>query len=421
MRMSRKKRHKYRFHPLFWATWTLLLIAIGGVLVWIQQEGLQLNLNQSPSIAQHKGTEHVQVQKQSETSSIVKQPSQAPQGPSDNEVVGNAVGKRDRNKQQSVSPHKPINLVFAGDAMMDWSVKETIRKKGTDYPYVHVKSEIEKADYAFVNLETAITTHHVKDTNQLYNFKSDPIALKGLKNAGFDLVSIANNHTLDFMDKGFLDTLRHLEKADLPYVGGGRTEEEAYKAHTVELNGKKVKFLAFSRFIPQTYWFANGNEPGIAEAYNKSSVLPVIKRERKDCDYLLVYMHWGVEKENRPAPWQRTYAKEIIDAGADAIVGSHVHVLQGFEFYKGKPIAYSIGNFLFPNYVKGRNADTGLLHLTLDNGQVSMAFDPYYIKNDQIVKRDSKYVESQYNYLESISYKAVMNANQVEPAIKASR
>lgn len=311
----------------------------------------------------------------------------------------------------------PIRLVFAGDALMDWSVKETIRKEGPDYPFVYVTEEIQNADFAVVNLETAVTFHDKKDTNQLFNFKSDPISLQGLKNAGFDLVSIANNHTLDFKQKGFLDTLANLHHYELPYMGGGNNREEAYRAHEATIKGKRIKFLAFSRFIPQTYWFAADDRPGIAEAYNKSSVLPVIRKESQDCDYLFVYMHWGVEKNNKPEPWQRTYAREMIDAGADGIVGSHVHVLQGFEWYNGKPIAYSIGNFLFPDYVKGKNADTGLLTLSIEDGEIRMSFSPYQIYRDQIIEKDDAYVKRQLKYLESISYDVAIGADHAVAAI----
>lgn len=304
----------------------------------------------------------------------------------------------------STAKQDAIRIVYAGDALMDWSVKEAIKKNGPDFPFEFVKKEVSAADYAFVNLETSVTNQTEKDTNQIYNFKSDPISLQGLKNAGFDMVSIANNHVLDFKEKGFLDTLKHLDDAGLKYVGGGRNAKEAYSAKTVEIKGQKIKFLAFSRFIPQTYWFAGNNHPGIAEAYNEKSVLPVIEREREGADYLIVYLHWGVEKNNKPEEWQRTYARKIMDAGADAIVGSHVHVLQGFEFYKGKPIAYSIGNFLFPDYVKGVNADTGLLYLTLQNGKIAMEFRPYFIQANQIIKRDENYERKQLDYLESISY-----------------
>ncbi|MVO98484.1 CapA family protein [Paenibacillus lutrae] len=317
---------------------------------------------------------------------------------------------------KQIAPHEPIDLIFAGDALMDWSVKETIKKKGPDYPFQYVKQEVSKADYAFVNLETSVTNASEKDTNQLYNFKSDPVSLRGLKNAGFDLVSIANNHVLDFGRQGFLDTLDNLKQAGLPYVGGGRNSEEAYKAKTVKINGATVKYLAFSRFIPTPDWFAGPDKPGIAQAYDKSAVLPVIKREQKDCDYLFVYMHWGVEKNHKPEEWQRTFAKEMIDAGADGIIGSHVHVLQGFEYYKGKLIAYSIGNFLFPDYVKDAKADTGLLKLKLKNGLITADFNPYYIQKDQIIKRDAAYDQKQLSFLQSISYGVRLRGTAIEPA-----
>ncbi|MFS0837571.1 CapA family protein [Paenibacillus sp. 1P03SA] len=318
--------------------------------------------------------------------------------------------------RKKAGDHTAVNLVFAGDALMDWSVKETIRKKGPDYPFQFVKGEVSKADYAFVNLETSVTDATEKDTNQLYNFKSDPPSLKGLKNAGFDLVSIANNHVLDFGRQGFLDTLNHLKQAGLPYIGGGRNAAEAYKAKTVEINGARIKFLAFSRFIPTRDWFAGPDTPGIAQAYDKSAVLPVIRKEAKDADYVFVYMHWGVEKNHKPEEWQRTFAKEMIDAGADGIIGSHVHVLQGFEFYKGKPIAYSIGNFLFPDYVKDAKADTGLLTLKLVKGKITAEFNPYYIQKDQIVKRDAAYDKKQLEFLQSVSYGVRIRGKAVEPA-----
>ena len=317
--------------------------------------------------------------------------------------------KGELNKDPEVQPpdinqHEPINLIFAGDALMDWSVKETIRKKGPDYPFQFVKSEVKQADYAFVNLETAVTNHNEKDTVQIYNFKSDPASLQGIKGAGFDVVSIANNHVLDYKQKGFLDTLKHLQETGLPYVGGGMNKQEAYRAHTAKIKGKTVKFLAFSRFIPDSSWFAKEDSSGIAEAYTKKNVFTAISNERKDADYLIIYMHWGIEKNHKPEQWQREFAKEMIDLGADAIVGSHVHVLQGFEFYKGKPVAYSIGNFLFPDYVRGAKADTGLLKMQLDNGDIRIEFEPYYIYKDQIIKKDSTYDKKQLKFLESISY-----------------
>lgn len=308
---------------------------------------------------------------------------------------------------------EPLHILYAGDAMFDWSVKEAINRYGPDYPFVHIQSEIERADFSFVNLETAVTQENDKDTNQIYNFKSNPESLMGLKHAGFDMVSVANNHSMDFLQKGFLDTLTHLDKAGLLYVGGGLNAQEAYRAKSVTIKGKKLKFLAFSRFIPTGDWFAGQNKPGIAQAYDRKPVLDAIAREREGADYVLVYLHWGVEMNNRPEPWQREFARQMIDAGADAIIGSHVHVLQGFEYYKGKPIAYSIGNFLFPDYVTGPKADTGLLHLTLADKQIEMSFQPFYIEKNQIVSKGAAYVDKQMAYLASISYGVALDGQTI--------
>lgn len=309
----------------------------------------------------------------------------------------------------------PLHILYAGDAMFDWSVKESIDKNGPNYPFMHIQKEIEQADYSFVNLETAVTLEKEMDTNQIYNFKSNPESLTGLKQAGFDMVSVANNHSMDFLQKGFLDTLSNLDKAGLLYVGGGKNAQEAYKAKSISIKGKKVKFLAFSRFIPTGDWFAGQNKPGIAQAYDRKPVLDAIAREREDADYVLIYIHWGVEMNNRPEPWQREFAKQMIDAGADAVIGSHVHVLQGFEYYKGKPIAYSIGNFLFPDYVTGPKADTGLLHLKLDGDQIDMSFQPFYIEKNQIVSKGTAYVDKQMAYLSSISYGVAFDGLTIRP------
>lgn len=120
---------------------------------------------------------------------------------------------------------------------------------------------------------------------------------------------------------------------------------------------------------------------------------------------------------NRPEAWQREFAKQMIDAGADAIIGSHVHVLQGFEYYKGKPIAYSIGNFLFPDYVTGPKADTGLLHLKLEEDQIEMSFQPFYIQKNQIVSKGSVYEDKQLAYLKSISYGVALEGQTIRPDI----
>ncbi|MBB6454815.1 poly-gamma-glutamate synthesis protein (capsule biosynthesis protein) [Salirhabdus euzebyi] len=300
-------------------------------------------------------------------------------------------------------PKEPITVLFAGDTLFDWSVKTAVQLHGPDYPFAFVKDEVKEADISILNLETAVTKEKEKDPSQLYNFKSDPIALQGVKNAGFDAVSIANNHALDYQVDGFLDTMNYLREYELDYFGGGKNKEEAYEALTVELKGRNIKFLGFSRFIPAVHWY-EGEGPVIASGYQRERVIQTIEEEAVDTDVLFVYIHWGVEGNNKPEEWQRDYARKMIDAGADAIIGAHPHVLQGFEYYKGKPIAYSLGNFLFPDYVSGKTAQTGLLTVTIDGDLMKMKFNPYIIKANQIHPLEGTKDQEILKYLEDISY-----------------
>ncbi|MCP8617793.1 CapA family protein [Salirhabdus salicampi] len=311
---------------------------------------------------------------------------------------------------------EPISIIFAGDTLFDWSVKTAIQTYGPDYPFKHIKDKVQEADLAVLNLETAVTTRGEKDTVQLYNFRSDPIALKGVKNAGFDIVSLANNHALDYQEVGFYDTIHYLEEHDLSYFGAGESKAEAYEALSIEHKGRTIKFLGFSRFLPSVHWYEAKDRPVIASAYQPDLVLQAIERESATADIVLVYMHWGVEGNNQPEQWQRVYAKNMIDAGANAIIGAHPHVLQGFEFYEGKPIAYSLGNFLFPDYVSGKTAQTGLLTLTIDkHDQLRMSFDPHVIQNNQIAPLSKEKQRDILQYLKNISYDVTMEDTNILP------
>lgn len=298
---------------------------------------------------------------------------------------------------------KPLRITFAGDAMMDWSVKETIKQKGPDYPFLHIKEELASSDLSVVNLETAITTRGVKVPKE-YNFRSDPVSLTGLKNAGFNLVSLANNHSFDYGQSGFADTLDHLKKSQLDYMGGGLNKQEAYAAKTYTIKGRTIKVLAFSRVLPDFSWVASDTKPGLANGYELTLIQTTIEKEKKDADFLFVYIHWGIETKRSPETFQREWAKTMIDSGADGVIGSHPHVLQGFEYYKGKPIAYSLGNFLFPNYIKGEKAQTGILHLDIKHNQIYMSFVPFKIVQDQIIVQTEQERQGVWNELKGLSY-----------------
>ncbi len=270
-------------------------------------------------------------------------------------------------------------------------------------PFQHVKEEIKKADISFVNLESAFTTKEKKAPGQLFWIKSDPSTLQAIKNTGYDIVNIGNNHTLDYGQDGLLDTISHVEKLKFPYTGAGKNAKDAYTAREMTVKGKKFKFLSFVRFMPDSNWVAGENKPGVANGYDLNLVTKTIKEQKQDADYLIVYMHWGVEKSNRPVEYQKQYVPKMVEAGANAIVGSHPHWLQGFEYYNKVPIAYSLGNFLFPSYVNGKSAETGVLTLTFKGKDVQMSFNPYIIRNNQVSPVNEEEKKKALQYLQTIS------------------
>lgn len=227
-------------------------------------------------------------------------------------------------------------------------------KNGYDYPYKYVKSYLDKADLTIANLETPITTRGTAETKE-YVYRSSPLALPELKRAGVDLVNLANNHSMDYGQEGLLDTLGYLDDQQLLRVGAGRNAEEAYRPVIYEHNGIKIAFLGFSRVLPDTSWMATAQRPGLASTYTSKPALEAIAKARSEADLVVVIAHWGEERNPYPVKQQTDLAHEYIDNGADLIIASHPHVVQGFEQYKGKWIAYSLGNFIFTT---NENPDT---------------------------------------------------------------
>lgn len=244
---------------------------------------------------------------------------------------------------------KEVVISFMGDVMMDSFIGDYIRNYGVDYPWTDVSSITRESDLAVINLETSVSTRGSTKKPEGYGFRSHPDTLQGLVNGGIDLVSLANNHSLDFGEEAFYDTLESLNHYGIEYVGGGKDKNEAEGLKIIEKNGIKMGFLAYTAIIPWSSWEAGEDKPGAAvlkPEYEKI-ILENISKASKECDILTVLPHWGVEYATTPSEKLRELAHAMIDAGADIIVGHHPHVLQGIEFYKDKPILYSIGNFVF--------------------------------------------------------------------------
>ena len=254
-----------------------------------------------------------------------------------------------------------VLLSFVGDILLAGSVEKLMRQHGWDYPYVHALSYLTDADLTAGNLENPITRRGTPAEDKQYVFQGAPESLPSLREAGFDVVGLANNHTLDMGVVGLMDTMEHLDEAGIPHVGGGANDTEAFTPVILESRGIKVAYLSLSRVVPVTDWKADRNRAGVAETYDPTRALAAIKSANEQADLVMVMVHWGKERVDHPLDYQRDMARQYIDAGADLVIGSHPHVLQGFEQYNGKWIAYSLGNFIFNMTATPATADTGVL------------------------------------------------------------
>lgn len=287
--------------------------------------------------------------------------------------------------EDNISDTDTITLAFVGDVLLGSTVENLLIEHGYEYPYQYMKAVLQQADFTLANLETPVTDRG-EPLDKQYAYRSHPDVLPAFKEAGFDIVNLANNHILDYQVDGLMSTLRHLQNEDIYYVGAGENIDEAFQPVVVEKDGVKVAVLGFSRVVPDGSWKAAENRPGVASTYNYTKPIEAIENAAKTADIVVVLAHWGDEREDFPNEYQKELARRYIDAGADVIVGSHPHVLQGIEFYNGKWIAYSLGNFIYTTRDDGQEDtyktwESGVLEAECDkNGDCQLQIIPVYNK-----------------------------------------
>lgn len=244
-------------------------------------------------------------------------------------------------------------LAVVGDVMLARGVQEKIDELGVDYPFAFVADRLKSADVAFANLESPVGTSGRPLKSKQIWLRAKPGSAVALRLAGIDAVTVANNHILDYDTENFLETLDVLSRDEIKFVGGGRTLEEARKPLIIEAKGVRMAFLSYSEFANIAYsrssprrFAATDTIPGVAPL-DEAMFAEDIKKARQAADVVVVSPHWGVEYQNYPTQEQKRLARLMVDAGADLVLGHHPHAIQGFEFYKGKFIGYSLGNFVF--------------------------------------------------------------------------
>jgi poly-gamma-glutamate capsule biosynthesis protein CapA/YwtB (metallophosphatase superfamily) len=242
-----------------------------------------------------------------------------------------------------------------GDVSLDPSQIPAFRTHGYDWAWSGLGGLFDRDDLTMVNLECPVTDI-VDPEPKAFTFRCDPRALPAARRGGVDVVSQANNHAYDQGPAGLVDSLDAIRAAGLASVGAGTHEAEALRAVRFEIDGWTVAVVGIDQVLDPLDQVARPNKPGTAGGHAFQLVRRAVRDAAASSDLVFVMIHWGVELEARPRPYQVRQAHRMIDEGADVIFGSHPHVLQPMETYRGRPIFYSLGNLVWPRISEDASA-----------------------------------------------------------------
>ena len=234
-----------------------------------------------------------------------------------------------------------------------------------------VRDLMSQADLAMVNLEGPAPVKSSPHTSGML-FSFNQAYLSGLKNAGIDVVSLANNHIGNAGRQGMRDTMTALNKIGIAYAGLGGNDAAARRPAMFTIDGVKVAFLAYDSIAP-SYW-AGPSLAGSAELQTNQTLADIKAAKANGAQVVIVYPHWGIEYTTTPSSLERTWAHKMIDAGADLIIGNHVHYAAAMEVYKGKPIWYGLGNFVFDQNWSEQTEEGLVLELSFNGGSLVQAW-----------------------------------------------
>lgn len=284
-------------------------------------------------------------------------------------------------------PPAQISVLVSGDVTLGYHYEEYVDeqvKKGKPrdemfaWGFAKVRSLTTKADLFVVNLECPFTERGEKIAKN-FNFRARPELVAALIAGGVDVASLANNHMIDYGPEGLFDTVSALDTHGIVHFGAGRTLAAAREPAIVEKNGVKLAFLGYfflgDRNIEPPAVIATGEQPGVAGHFSDTAELKKmleadIRAAKQKADHVIPFFHWGRESKGQPEPYQIEVAHHAIESGASAVLGSHPHVLQGMELYKGAPIIYSLGNFVFGGNWDPKDKRTALVELKIDKSAV---------------------------------------------------
>ncbi|WUH91030.1 CapA family protein [Streptomyces sp. NBC_00433] len=290
-------------------------------------------------------------------------------------------------KSATKAPAEPagtVTLAFAGDVHF---TERTANRLGVDPALGPMSTALSAADFAMVNLESAITSRGTAQPKK-YHFRTTPAALGALQRSGIDAVTMANNHAVDYGAQGLQDSLAAQASSPIPVLGIGADEAAAYRPYVTTINGVRLAVVAASQvqdYTNQTFR-AGPDRPGIASALDRPRLLQAVRDAKRRADVVVVYLHWGTEGQNCPGPEQKSIAADLSQAGATAVVGTHAHVMLGSGMLGPTYVAYGFGNFLWYGSSPYPHSDqTGVTTLTVTKGKVAKAvFTPALVDGNGV-------------------------------------
>ena len=282
-----------------------------------------------------------------------------------------------------------ISMTACGDIIPGRHVAEKMAEKGVNYPFEKIAPHVKGADIVYGNLECPLSDRYEPPYSGI-DFVAPSETIKGINLCGFNLFSLANNHITDFGPKVFSDTLELLKANNIQYVGGGMDHQEAHTPLFMDVKGIRFAFLNYDGVIRAV--FATEERPGVAgirlwpsfddDPDDVVMVENAIREVRKEADVVVVFFHWGREYEYKPVKSVVRLAHAACDAGADLIIGTHPHSIQSVEYYDGKLIAYSLGNFVFDQVFSDQVREGVIMKCKFRGKTLSeVEFMPYKIRD----------------------------------------
>lgn len=312
-----------------------------------------------------------------------------------------------QNGSENGTKGESTTIIFAGDVLIAEAMERYYDSEGISrLVSEELLTEMVNADICMVNNEFQFSNRGTPMEDKQFTFQTDPKYVQILKDMGVDIVSLANNHSLDFGTEALQDTFATLDDAGILYAGAGDTKERAEALQIIEVNGQKFGFLAATRVIPVSQWNVEFRQPGLFATYDDTRLIECIEAAKAECDFLTVYVHWGIEREAYPQDYQTVIAKRCFGAGANLVIGAHPHVLQGIEFIEDKPVFYSLGNYIFAQTI----ARTVLVKVEVQaDGDTTYSLIPAYAKDGQTKVFEGVEAEALFNYMNEISPKAFID------------